>query len=60
MQRVMHNNAGVYRNGKFLKDGCDQISKLAADMEKNLKVHDHSASYEQTLYMYTCMSIPIL
>ena len=52
MQRVMHNNAGVYRNGKFLKNGCDQISKLAADMETNLKVHDHSASYEQTLYMY--------
>ncbi|XP_064383091.1 succinate dehydrogenase [ubiquinone] flavoprotein subunit, mitochondrial-like isoform X2 [Halichondria panicea] len=40
MQRVMHNNAGVYRSGKFLKDGCDQISKLAVDMEKNLKLYD--------------------
>ncbi len=39
MQRVMHNNAGVYRSGKFLKDGCDQMSQLADDMEKNLKVY---------------------
>ena len=38
MQRVMHNNAGVYRTGEFLKDGCNQISQLAVDMEKNLKV----------------------
>ena len=38
MQRVMHNNAGVYRNGQFLKEGCAQIRQLAADMEKNLMV----------------------
>ena len=38
MQRVMHNNAGVYRSGQFLKEGCTKITQLAADMEENLKV----------------------
>ncbi len=55
MQRVMHNNAGVYRSGKFLKDGCDQISKLAVDMEKNLKVHNNHC----TCIAYCCIHVYI-
>ncbi len=38
LQRVMHNNAGVYRNQDLLAEGCDKLDKLAAEMKDNLKV----------------------
>ena len=41
LQRVMHNNAGVYRKQELLAEGChklDQLAQLALEMKENLKV----------------------
>ena len=38
MQRIMHNNAGVYRNQDLLSEGCSKLDKLAVEMKDNLKV----------------------
>ena len=39
----MHNNAGVYRNGKLLKEGCEKITDVAIHLDENLLVRSRLA-----------------
>ncbi len=38
LQKIMHNNAGVYRNQDLLSEGCSMIHDLAMHLRANLKV----------------------
>lgn len=38
LQRIMHNNAGVYRNQQLLSEGCTKLSDLAKSIPTDLKV----------------------
>lgn len=38
LQKVMHNNAGVYRNEDLLAEGCSKISELSKSIDKNIRV----------------------
>jgi succinate dehydrogenase/fumarate reductase flavoprotein subunit len=38
LQRIMHNNAGVYRNQQLLEEGCSKLSELVKSVPRNLKV----------------------
>ncbi|XP_011403424.2 PREDICTED: succinate dehydrogenase [ubiquinone] flavoprotein subunit, mitochondrial-like [Amphimedon queenslandica] len=39
MQKVMQNNAAVFRTGPVLEEGIEKLTSLAGDM-RNVKVHD--------------------
>ena len=36
--QVMHTNAGVYRNGDLLNEGCTKIADVATHLDENLLV----------------------
>ena len=38
LQKIMHNNAGVYRNQELLVEGCSKLQDLTKDLPTNLKV----------------------
>ena len=38
LQKIMHNYAGVYRNGKLLAEGCSKLRELSQNLNSNLKV----------------------
>ena len=38
LQRIMHNNAGVYRNQELLAEGCSKLHQLAQAIPADLKV----------------------
>ena len=38
LQRIMHNNAGVYRNQTLLSEGCSKLSDLSKSIPADLKV----------------------
>ena len=38
LQKVMHNNAGVYRNEDLLAEGCSKMTELAKNINDSIKV----------------------
>lgn len=42
LQKVMHNNAGVYRNEDLLAEGCSKMSELTKNINENIQVICHS------------------
>ena len=44
LQKIMHNNAGVYRKQDLLAEGCSKLRQLTQDMKSNLKVRPHQGN----------------
>ena len=48
MQRVMQNNAAVFRTSEVLAEGCEQVKEIAGTL-KDIKVTDHSLIWNSDL-----------
>ena len=53
LQKVMHTNAGVYRNEDLLAEGCSKISELSESIDENIRV-THVLSYQLTAVTTLC------
>ena len=42
LQKVMHNNAGVYRNEDLLAEGCSKMTELSKNINENIRVIYHA------------------
>jgi succinate dehydrogenase/fumarate reductase flavoprotein subunit len=49
MQRVMQNNAAVFRTGNVLQEGVHLIDKVAKSLREDLKVTDRSMVWNTDL-----------
>lgn len=49
MQRVMQNNAAVFRTGAVLEEGVQLIDKVAKSLREDLKVTDRSMVWNSDL-----------
>ena len=48
MQKVMQNNAAVFRTAETLEDGCEMTQEVYDDM-KNMKVYDRGMVTQNNL-----------
>ena len=46
LQKVMHNNAGVYRNEDLLAEGCSKMLELSKSIDENIRV-THNLAVQQ-------------
>lgn len=47
LQKVMHNNAGVYRNEDLLAEGCVKMTELSKNINDNIRVCNPPRHLEQ-------------